>query len=73
MKQTQAKANQPQTDATTLGANSSFDSEDAILMLRKVEIKQHHDLLLQNEKVKMSIELPATHTFTSTGGNGTTQ
>jgi hypothetical protein len=73
MKQTQAKANQLQTDATILGANSSIDSEDAILMLRKIEIKHHHDLLLQNEKVKMSIELPATHTFTSTGGNGTTQ
>lgn len=49
------------TPPITLGPNTSIDSEDAVLMMRKVEIKQHTDkLLLQNEKVKMSLELPVT-------------
>lgn len=59
----------------TLGANSSIDSEDAVLMMRRVEFKQNaaavadpNNLLLQNEKVKMSLEIPGTQTFTSSGG-----
>ena len=76
MKQNQAR-NRQQNDVTppmTLGPNSSIDSDDAVLMMRRVEFKQntaaadHNNLLLQNEKVKMSLELPGTQTFSSTGG-----
>ena len=66
MKQNQAR-NRQQTDVTppmTLGANSSIDSDDAVLMMRRVEFKQNtadpNNLLLQNEKVKMSLEIPGT-------------
>ena len=73
MKQNQAR-NRQHTDVTppmTLGPNSSIDSEDAVLMMRRVEFKQNaHDnnIMLQNEKVKMSLEIPGTQTFSSTGG-----
>ena len=72
MKQNQAR-NRQHTDVTppmTLGPNSSIDSEDAVLMMRRVEFKQnaHDNIMLQNEKVKMSLEIPGTHTFSSTGG-----
>jgi hypothetical protein len=70
MKQNQAR-NRDVTPPMTLGANSSIESEDAVLMMRRVEFKQNAtaaDLLLQNEKVKMSLEIPGAQTFTSTGG-----